>query len=169
MRRLGLDEVWWLVSPQNPLKSESGMASLNQRLDQASALAADPRIRVSDLEQRLGTRFTVDTVKRIKRLFPKTKFVWIVGADNLGQLPRWHRWTELLKTLPIAILGRPNYSLRALAGAAARRYRSRRLTPGRYRSLAGGEVPAWAFISGPLHGASATAIRQAQSQNRIKE
>jgi nicotinate-nucleotide adenylyltransferase len=169
LHRLGLDEVWWLVSPQNPLKPAQGMAPLDQRLTQARAVASDPRIRVSDLEKDLGTRFTVDTVKRIKRMFPKIKFVWIMGADNLRQIPRWRQWQALFETLPIAILGRPTYSLGALAGAAARRFRRHRLRPRGFRSLANRAAPAWVFIPGPLHGGSATSIREAQKQTKVKE
>jgi nicotinate-nucleotide adenylyltransferase len=169
LRQLGLNEVWWLVSPQNPLKPEQGMAPLDQRLKQARTIASDPRIRVSDLERNLGTRFTVDTAIRIKRLFPKTKFVWLMGADNLRQIPRWRRWPALFETLPIAILGRPTYSLGALAGAAARRFRRHRLMPRGFRSLASRTAPVWAFIPGPLHSGSATTIREARKKLKLKE
>lgn len=166
LERLGLDEVWWLVSPQNPLKSTLGMAPLDQRLNSARELATDLRIRVLDLETKLGTRYTVETTACIKSLFPQAMFVWLMGADNLTQMPRWRRWTALFATLPIAILGRPTYSLGALAGVAARRYRRYRLRPSEIRGLAERLPPAWAFIPGPLHRGSATAIRKTRHKIR---
>lgn len=168
LERLGLDEIWWLVSPQNPLKSPIGMAPLDQRLRGARGLAVDSRIRVLDLEEKLGTQYTVETTTCIKSLFPQTMFVWLMGADNLAQMPRWRRWTTLFATLPIAILGRPTYSLGALAGVAARRYRRYRVRPGEIRGLTGRRPPAWAFIPGPLHQGSATAIRKTQKNTTTK-
>jgi nicotinate-nucleotide adenylyltransferase len=163
LQRLGLDQVWWLVSPQNPLKSKSGMAPLKQRLATANAVASDSRVRVTDIESRLGTRFTVDTLAALKGLFPRTSFVWILGADNLSQMPRWRHWQALMKAVPIAVVGRPTYSLRALSGLVARRYRRQRVSA---RHLADRHPPAWGFISGPLHAGSATAIRRAAESNQ---
>ncbi len=169
LQQLGLDEIWWLVSPQNPLKSTLGMAPLDQRLGDARELAVDSRIRVLDLEAKLGTRYTVETTACIKSLFPQAMFVWLMGADNLAQMPRWRRWTALFTTLPIAIFGRPTYSLGALAGVAARRYRRCRVMPGEIRGLAGRRPPAWAFIPGPLHQGSATAIRRTLKKRDAKK
>lgn len=110
LKLLGLDEVWWLVSPQNPLKPAAGMASLGDRLARAQAVADHPRIRVTDLERLLGTRYTADTLAALHRCFPRTRFVWLMGADNLLQVPRWQRWTEIFETTPVA-LRRPHVSI----------------------------------------------------------
>lgn len=159
LKRLGLDEVWWLVSPQNPLKPVAGMAPFRTRLAQAAALARHPRIRVTGIEARLGTRFTADTLESLARRFPAARFVWLMGADNLIQLPRWERWTTILRTVPVAILARSPYSQRAFAGKAARRFAEARLAARQAGILAEAEPPAWVFLHTRLHPASATSIR----------
>ncbi len=164
LQRLGLDAVWWLVSPQNPLKPESGMAPLADRLARARAVARHPRIRPTDIETRLGTRYTVDTVRALRRRWPHIRFVWLIGADNLLQLPRWHRWDMLFRLVPIAVFARHPYSLRALSGSAARRFATSRLPERAVRTLAGREPPAWAFLHIRVHPASATAIREARGK-----
>lgn len=156
LKRLGLHEVWWLVSPQNPLKPARGMASLERRLERARQLARHPRIRVADLERRLGTRFTVDTLRALRRRFRGLGFVWLMGADNLSQIPGWKGWTEIFALAPIAVFDRPPYARRALAGKAAQRFRRFRVQP---RALAPAGPPAWAFVRMKPHPASATAIR----------
>lgn len=159
LRRLGLDEVWWLVSPQNPLKPPAGMAGFAARMAQARRAARHPRIRVSDLEARLGTRYTADTLAALRRRFPRHRFVWLMGADNLRQIPAWQHWTRIFTELSIAVFDRPSYSLRALAGKAARRYWHFRLRPRQAKRIAARRPPAWVFLHIPLHPASATAIR----------
>ena len=118
LEQLDLDEVWWLVSPQNPLKPVAGMAPFSVRLDQARRLAdGHRRIVVSDLENRLGrSTYTADTLRTLRRRFPLLRFVWLMGADNLVQLRHWQRWREIFRAVPIAVFARPSYSLRALAG-----------------------------------------------------
>jgi nicotinate-nucleotide adenylyltransferase len=162
LRRLGLDEVWWLVSPQNPLKPGGNMAPLPQRLARARAVAAHRRIRVSDIERLLGTRYTIDTLAALKRLFPATRFVWLMGADNLAQMARWKRWPDLCRLTPFAVLDRPGDATRALAGAVARRYPDRRLGERAARHLADATPPAWCFIHVRLSPLSATALRARQ-------
>ena len=159
LRRLGLDEIWWLVSPQNPLKPARGMAPLNDRLACARAVAAHPRIRVTDIERVLNTRYTVDTVKALKSRHPDHNFVWLIGADNLLQMPKWKAWQALFGTVAVAIFARPSYSLRALAGQAAIRFSAYRLPESQARRLADTEPPAWVFLRIRLHSASATEIR----------
>jgi len=159
LRLLGLDEVWWLVSPQNPLKPERGMAPFARRFESAAAMAQHPRIRVTDLEGRLGTRYTADTVLELRRRFPATRFVWLMGADNLIQIARWARWTSIFNAVPIAVFARPSYSKQALSGPAARRFARRRVPPGRARELADLPPPAWVFFPSRLDTRSATAIR----------
>lgn len=160
LRWLGLDQVWWLVSPLNPLKSPRDMASLPRRLAQARAMAADPRIRVGDPETRLGTRRSHDTVARLQARFPATRFVWLMGADNLAQLHLWHRWTDLAARVPIAVFARPNYADRALRAPAARRLAGCRLRPAAAISLADRPAPAWIYFAIHSHPASATALRR---------
>ncbi|WP_083900921.1 nicotinate-nucleotide adenylyltransferase [Azospirillum sp. B4] len=160
LRRLNLDQVWWLVSPQNPLKQARGMATLDARLDAARAMAQDPRILVTDLETQLGTRYTVDTLAALRRRYPRTRFVWIMGADNLLQIPRWRGWAQIMGRVPVAVFPRRPYSLKALVGKAARRYLRNRVPPRDAGGLPARPAPAWTFLDGPLHPASATEIRR---------
>ena len=169
LKRLRLDEVWWLVAPQNPLKPVDGMAPFAERLADATRLAKDNRIRVLDLERRLGTRYTVDTVAVLRRLFPKTRFIWLMGADNLAQIRSWQRWTRIFAALPIAVFARPTYCFKGLAGLAARRYTARRVGAHAARSLADAAPPAWVFLPVKLDVSSATEIRSlARSQGKAR-
>lgn len=161
LERLRLDEVWWLVSPQNPLKPLAGMAPLQKRMAAARTLADGHRIRVTDIEFHLGTRYTVDTVAALKRRCPEARFVWLIGADNLVELPQWHRWEDLFRRVPIAVFARRPYSLRALSELAAQRFARFRLRQSAAGELAGREPPAWVFLHCRTHPASATAIRGA--------
>lgn len=160
LKYLGLDEVWFLVSPGNPLKRRDGMAPLKERLKSAAAIARHPRLRATAIESVLGTRFTADTLEALVRRFPRTKFVWLMGADNLIQLPQWERWTSIFHTVPIAVFARPSYSTNALAGKAAHRFSTarQRSRQGAAR-LASRKPPAWVFLHTRLHPASATSIR----------
>ena len=159
LERLGLDQVWWLVSPQNPLKPSHGMAPLGQRLSGARRLARDPRVRASALEGALGTVYTADTVTALARRFPRYRFVWLMGADNLVQISRWKDWETIFRTLPVAVFDRPSYSQRALAATAARRFAKRRLPEAAARSLAKRTPPAWVFVHQRLNSQSSTRIR----------
>ena len=118
IQALGLDEVWWLVSPGNPLKPAAGMASLAARAASARAQARRAPIRVTTIERDLGTRFTVDTLQALARRWPKRRFIWLMGADNLAQLHRWRDWRRLARTMPIAVIARPGYDARAIASPA---------------------------------------------------
>ena len=162
LRHLGLDRVWWLVSPQNPLKPVADMADFADRFASARALAArDRRIVVSDLEQRLGTRYTVDTILWLKR-HRCEYIVWLIGADNLLQLPKWRHWRRLLTLVPIAVFAREPYSYRASAGRVARAFAARRLGQRAARALAQHTPPAWVYLRLRRHEASSTAIRREQ-------
>ncbi|MEE4350655.1 MAG: nicotinate-nucleotide adenylyltransferase [Pacificimonas sp.] len=159
MRRLGLDEVWWLVSPQNPLKEKAGMAPLAARLAYARKVARHPRIRPTALETELGTRYTVDTARALVRRFPQHRFIWLMGADNLVQLHRWRDWRRLCRTLPFAVAARPDYikaAHRAVAMGWLRRFRK---SPARARRWTEWSLPAITFLRIPLDNRSATAIR----------
>lgn len=159
LKRLRLDQVWWMVSPQNPLKSTAGMAAFEQRMGAARAAARDPRIRVTDLERRMGTTQTAQTLERLKRTVPGVRFVWLMGADNLAQIHRWYRWHKIFTSVPLAVFARPTYDSKALAGLAATRF-ARSQLPERFAStLAYRTPPAWVFLAIRRHAASATAIR----------
>lgn len=158
LRRLDLDQVWWLVSPQNPLKPKAGMAPLAERLTGAATVARHPRIRVVALETRLGTRYTADTLERLAA-WPDHRFVWLMGADNLAQLPRWRHWRRIFGACAVAVFERHPYSYGALAGPAARSFASHRLPEAASRDLLATPLPAWVFVRLRPHPASATAIR----------
>ncbi|HEX4295239.1 MAG TPA: nicotinate (nicotinamide) nucleotide adenylyltransferase [Rhizomicrobium sp.] len=126
LKRLGLDYVWWLVTPQNPLKDGAGLAPLGDRLQQARDIARHPRIVVTDIERALGTRYSIDTLKALQRRFPELDFTWLMGSDNLEIFRRWRRWREIAQRVPIAVVQRPGTVLAALSAqpmqhAAARR------------------------------------------------
>ena len=127
LRRLKLDEVWLLVSPQNPLKTSRDMAPLEERLASARRVAQHPRLRASAMETLLGTRRTADTLAQLERCFPGVRFVWIMGADNLQQIHHWGRWKEIFHRVGVAVFDRPSYSLRALSAKAAQRFAKHRL------------------------------------------
>lgn len=158
LRRLRLDQVWLLVSPGNPLKPRDGMAPLAMRLAGARAIADGRRVVASAIEAMLGTRFTIDTLRLLLRRFPRVRFVWLMGADLLSQLPRWRRWEQMLRCIPVAVLPRPGYTRRALAGQAARRMRHARRRE-RAAALLPGEAPGWVLLTAPQNAVSATAIR----------
>lgn len=160
-RTLGVDEVWWLVSPQNPLKSRDGMAPFPVRMESARRMARHPRIRVRDVEMRLGTHFTADTLVELRRRCPRVRFVWIMGADNLIGFHRWERWSLIFHSVAVAVFDRPSYSLRALASRAAHRFGRFRIPSKAARTLAHRRLPAWVFLHTRRHPASATQIREA--------
>jgi nicotinate-nucleotide adenylyltransferase len=164
LRRLGLDEVWWLVSPQNPLKDGVDMAPLTVRLARARQMARHPRIRVEAPELALGTRYTRDTVRALRRLYPRARFVWLMGADILPQLVDWEGWRTLFATVPLAAFARPGWSYPALASAAPRAFDRYRVGAAQARTLAGRQPPAWSFIPCRTDSRSATAIRAARAR-----
>ena len=155
LRRIGLDRVWWLVSPGNPLKSRAP-APMADRLARARALMDDPRVTVTDLESRLGTRATADTIRKLQAIYPGVSFVWIMGADNLVQFHRWSRWREIMARVPVAVMARPGAGLAARLSVAARAFAHARVA--RPEALLRA-APAWCFINMPLNAASSTAIR----------
>lgn len=160
IKRLSLDQVWWLVSPQNPLKGTTDMAPFRQRLRFARMAAQHPRIIVTDVEQQLGTVYTVDTLRRLLPRFPACRFVWLMGADNLVQIASWKGWQEIFVSVPIAVFARPPYSSPALVGKAARVFASARLSEARAKQVATMRPPAWVYLHTRPHPGSATRIRQ---------
>jgi nicotinate-nucleotide adenylyltransferase len=159
LQLLELDEVWWLVSPQNPLKPVDGMAPLSLRVDSARKVAKHPRIKVTDLEARLGTRYTADTLRKLCETQRDCRFVWLMGADNLAQIAEWKDWTQIFHLLPIAVFDRPTYTYRAMAAQAARRFEAFRRPEQAAGRLAITPPPAWTFIHHRLNPISATEIR----------
>ena len=157
---LGLDEIWWLVAPQNPLKSSADMAPFAQRLAEARRVAAHPKIRVTDLEMRFGTRYTADTLKRLQHQFRAYRFVWLMGADNLAGMAAWKDWQQIFHLVPIAIFDRPTYTYKALAALAARRFATFRAREQASRTLVTSQPPAWTFVHHRLNPISATEIRR---------
>lgn len=160
LKQVGLDCVWWLVSPQNPLKSERGMAPFETRLASAKKFARHPRIIATGIEAQLGTSFTLDTVKALKRRFPRVHFIWLMGTDNLVQFPRWRNWQEIFRQIPIAAVARPGNVLAARTSKAAIRFKNDYVPPNaRFPHRA---PPCWTIIdSGARNPQSATAIRTA--------
>lgn len=157
---LGLDEVWWMVSPQNPLKPKDGMAELQRRMDTARKVASAERfIQVTDIETELGTQYTTDTLERLIDTGHDKRFVWLMGADNLSQIHRWRRWTKIFQIVPIAVFGRPGYSLRAISSVAARRFARDRWPQAQAKRLADADAPAWMFLKIREHPQSASRIR----------
>jgi nicotinate-nucleotide adenylyltransferase len=160
LRRLGLDQVWWIVSPGNPLKSRQGEAPLRDRMAMARAMAADARIRVTDFEAGLPTPFTASTLAFLRRRRPEADFVWLMGADNLASVHRWRNWRGIFHTMPIAVIDRPGWHFKALASPAARAFAAARRPEAQAPRLPGAAAPAWMFLTGPLSDLSSTALRQ---------
>ncbi|MGQ0663691.1 MAG: nicotinate-nucleotide adenylyltransferase [Pseudomonadota bacterium] len=159
LKYLRLEEIWWLVSPQNPLKPTAGMAPVAARLAAAAAACRHPRIRATAIEERLGSRYTADTLAVLCARFPRTRFVWLMGADNLIEIARWENWRAIFRAMPVAVFARPAYSLAALAGLAARHFSRARRRPHAAGRLARLRPPAWVFFHARLHAASATQLR----------
>lgn len=159
LKHLRVDEVWWMVSPQNPLKSTADMAAFEDRLESAREMARHPNIRVTDIEARLGTTYTAKTLDALTFAFPRTRFVWLMGADNLAQISSWYRWRHIFDRVPVAVFDRAPYSFKALAGKAAHSFARDRRDAREGPALANEETPAWIFFHTRLHPGSATQIR----------
>jgi len=160
LKRLRLDAVWWLVSPQNPLKKAEDMASLKERVQSAQAAARLRQIHVSTIESELGTNYTVDTLRALRRQFAKTAFVWMMGADNLAQIPRWKDWQGIFHTMPIAIFSRPSYPLGAINSPAAQQFARYRIPANAAPTLVTRPAPAWCFFRDMTDPISATKVRE---------
>ena len=158
MRRLKLDRVWWLVSPQNPLKARQA-GDLARRMNAVAELASEPRMVISDIEARLGINRTVDLMRELKRRHPWVRFGWIMGADNLSSIHRWGHWREIFASYPVAVVSRPTDAVRARLSPAASIHARDRLSEGRARILADCAAPAWIYLTEPYHPHSSTALR----------
>ncbi|GLQ33816.1 putative nicotinate-nucleotide adenylyltransferase [Amylibacter marinus] len=159
LKEFGLDQVWWLVSPGNPLKSE-GPADLDRRLDACQTLLDHPRIIVTDLERQFNTRYTAETLQAITSRYTSQRFVWLMGADNLASFHKWDRWDEIMQIMPIGVMARPGQQLAAGGSPAARRFRRNRLSARRSTALPFRDAPCWSLITGPMDSMSSTEIRQ---------
>ena len=160
MTRLQLDAVIWLVSPQNPLKSSRETAPLAQRMDGVRELAKGLGMIVSDAETRIGSRYTIDTIRVLKARFPGVNFVWIMGADSLAGFHRWKGWTQIARTLPMAVISRPWAGLRSQTSPTAQRFAAARRPAREAPLLATMTAPAWVYLPGPFNFASSTALRE---------
>ncbi len=158
LKRFGLDRVWWLVSPGNPLKSR-GPAPLDKRMAAARALIRHPRMKATDIEARIGTRYTAATLAELGRLYPGVQFVWLMGADNLAQFHRWQHWDWIMEHVPIGVLARPGQRISARTSVAAQKYRDAKLPASAARLLGRVEAPAWCFLNVPMLDVSSSEIR----------
>ena len=166
MRRLGLDRVVWLVSPQNPLKDTRDSAPLGERMASARAAAglaaSGPAMIVSDFETRAGTQWTIDTLRALTARHPGVRFVWLMGSDNLATFHRWRGWTDIMRTMPMAVISRPGSLHHSRTAPAAARFASARVPTSQARLLPGMEAPAWTWLTAPLNPRSSTALRAAR-------
>jgi nicotinate-nucleotide adenylyltransferase len=162
LKKLRLDWVWWLVSPQNPLKDPGETGEYAARLAWTRKIAHHPRFVVTDLEKQLGSRTTAQTLRGLSPVLKRGHFVWIMGADSFANLHRWHDWQEIPETLPLAVLARPSYSLRALGGETANRYDEHEVPGHLAPQLVTMTPPAWCFIPMPLRKESSTEIRKSR-------
>ncbi|HEY6655295.1 MAG TPA: nicotinate-nucleotide adenylyltransferase [Methyloceanibacter sp.] len=159
LKRLALDQVWWLVSPGNPLKDAANAPDLGARIAAARTVARHPKIVVTGFEAARPSAYTIDTIRFLKRRYPSVDFVWLMGADNLASFHRWRAWEELFGLVPIAVLDRPGYRLKARASRAAQRFAFAALDETDARGLAGMEPPAWTLLTLPLSSLSSTRLR----------
>lgn len=158
LKRFGLDRVWWLVSPGNILKSR-GPAPMADRLARARDVMQHPKVVITDIEARLGTRATADTLTGLQALYPGVRFVWLMGADNLAQLHLWQDWRSIMNRVPVGVLARPGERISARTSPAAQIYRAFRIDGQGCHALARAQAPAWCFVNMPMVDVSSTAIR----------
>ncbi len=160
VKRLALDQLWWLVTPGNPLKENASLPSQAARMEAARAYAKGPRMKITGFEAELGTPYTAATLAYLQRRYPDVHFVWVMGADNLAGFDRWQQWQRIFQTVPIAVVDRPGYRLKALAGVAAQRFASARLDETDAALLPRCHAPAWVFLTTRLSPLSSTALRE---------
>jgi nicotinate-nucleotide adenylyltransferase len=163
-KRLRLDRVIWLVSPQNPLKPTDETAALTRRMRNVRRLAQGPSMIVSDAETAIGSRYTIDTLRVLKGRYPGVCFVWIMGADSLATFHRWRGWTQIMREAPVAVVSRPWTALKARTSPAARRFAFARIPAAAAPSLPCRRPPAWVYLTSPLNFTSSTALRRSLSQ-----
>ncbi len=158
LKRFGLDRVWWLVSPGNPLKKH-GPAPLEQRLSECRRIMQHPRVTITDIERHLGTRYTAETIAALQEKYQHVQFVWLMGADNLASFHLWQDWQEIMHRVPVGVLARPGDRISARRSVAAQRFDHARLKGPASQLLARSQAPRWCYINVPLNDASSTALR----------
>lgn len=160
LKHLNLDAIWWMVSPQNPLKPVKGMAPLQKRLSEAKKVSDHPAIIVTDIEQSLQTRYTADTLAALQKRYPSTRFVWLMGGDNLRQVHRWQEWQDIFNRVPVAVLDRPPQGNSVKSCPALERFRAFLRPQEQAALLSRQNLPAWTILHIPLNALSATGIRE---------
>lgn len=160
LRRLALDQLWWMVTPGNPLKSHRALAPLSERLALCEDFAEDPRIRVTAFERTLGSTYTAQVLAAIRARNPKVRFIWIMGADNLKNFHRWQNWEKIARTFPIAVVDRPGATLSFLSSKMARTFDYARIDEDDAPLLGHMAAPAWTFLHGPRSMLSSTVLRR---------
>lgn len=158
LRRFGLDQVWWLVSPGNPLKAR-GPQPLAKRIGRARQVMVHPKVQITDIEARLGTVYTARTLAALQGLYPRIAFTWLMGADNLAQFHLWEEWPQIMATTRVGILARPGERIAARTSPAAKVFRRAQIKGRDSQSLSGADAPAWCFVNIPMSDESSTAIR----------
>ncbi|MDF1633106.1 nicotinate-nucleotide adenylyltransferase [Mycoplana sp. MJR14] len=166
LRRLGLDQLWWMVTPGNPLKDHSHLAPLAQRLALSEAITPDPRIKVTAFEKTIGQNYTARTLEIVRARNPGVHFVWIMGADSLRNFHRWQNWQRIARTFPIAVIDRPGSTLAFLSSIMAKTFDHARVDEEDARALAFRRAPAWTFIHGPRSPLSSSALRQREETKK---
>ena len=166
LKRLGLDQVWWLVTPGNPLKDTSKLPSLNKRVAAAQEAASHPRIEVTGFAGKRGSAYTIDLLTELKRRFPAVNFVWLMGADNLAEFHRWRAWQRIFALMPIAVLDRPGFRLKARASQAAQRFTAFQVDESDSSGLASLVPPAWTMLSHRLSSLSSTELRAKKTKKK---
>ncbi|MGA7327243.1 MAG: nicotinate-nucleotide adenylyltransferase [Rhodomicrobium sp.] len=161
LKRLRLDQLWWMVTPGNPLKDLSELAPLAERLALSRRVANHPKIKITAFEAGIGTAYTAAALRFIHRRFPGVHFVWVMGTDNLAGFHRWNEWEAIFELMPIAVVDRPGWRYRALSSPAAAHYAKYRLPEALAAALPITAPPAWSYLSGPLSRISSTALRAA--------
>ena len=159
LRRLGLSRVWWIVTPGNPLKAANMPSPLDERIAEARALIGHRPITVTGFERHLHERYTISTLTFLRLRRPGTRFVWVMGADCLAEFHRWRQWREIMRLMPVAVIDRPGWRLKALASVAATAFAAARVPESEAARLKSMPAPAWTFLTAPLSGISSTAIR----------
>lgn len=160
LKRFGLARLWWLVSPGNPIK-QHGPAPLALRMARARAVMQDPRVTITDIESRLGTRYTAQTLRALQARYPGVRFVWLMGADNLAQFHHWQDWRQIMMSVRVGVLARPGDRISARMSPAARLFSTSRIAGRASHLLARTEAPAWCFVNVPMVAQSSSAIRAA--------
>lgn len=165
LRRFGLDYVWWLVSPGNPLKPV-GPAPMSRRMAACHKIMQHPKVKITDLERKLSTQYTADTLKKLHKIYPKVNFVWLMGADNLASFDKWQEWEWIAQNVPIGITSRPTEYLPAATSKMAQKYSHARISFSAAKTLPLQPAPAWCLLGGPTVDISSTEIRETGNWKR---